>query len=108
MKTRLAVFAGFLLGAGCTYNFTQTTSHVARPKPENCTFDVLTARPDSPFDELGVLDFSGGSGYAASNAREFMHSVRPDVCRAGGDAVLAEINGLGRYVRGTVVKYRPQ
>jgi hypothetical protein len=34
--------------------------------------------------------------------------VAAAVCRAGGDAVLAEVNGLGQYVRGTVIRYRPQ
>ena len=108
MRIGLAVLAGLLLGVGCGYGYTQTTSHVAGPKPEGCVFDLLSVRPDRPFDELGVIDSTSGSAYAVSDARSFMEWVRPDVCRAGGDAVIAEVNGLGHYVRGIVIKYRKQ
>jgi hypothetical protein len=34
--------------------------------------------------------------------------VAADVCRAGGDAMITEVNGVGQYVRATVVKYASQ
>jgi len=95
-----------LISAGCAYKFTQTTPRSATRRPLDCVFEVLTRQPDQPFSELGVLDFMGGAAKAAPDARSFAQSVRRDVCRAGGDAVLAEVNGRGKYIRGTVIKYR--
>jgi hypothetical protein len=33
--------------------------------------------------------------------------IRDEVCGAGGDLVVGEINGYGYYVRGVVFKKRP-
>jgi hypothetical protein len=38
---------------------------------------------------------------------DFKEAAGPFVCAAGGDGVLTEINGLGAYIRGTVIKFRP-
>jgi hypothetical protein len=91
--------------AGCVgYKYSTTTSVTAPSKPESCEFDVLSTRPDRPYDELGVLETS--AGYEARSVSSFRDAILRDVCRAGGDAVLAEVNGLGHYVRGTVIRYR--
>jgi len=73
------------------------------PKPSDCTFDLLSTRPDRPYDEMGVVEWDMA---AVRSAREFVDLIREQTCRAGADAVLAEVNGGGVYVRGTVFKYR--
>lgn len=92
---------------GCGYRYTPTTQNAAAAKPANCMFDLLTTRPSRPFVELGVLEPQGSQGKQRT-AAAFRDSVAADVCRVGGDAVLTEVNGLGDYVRGTVIKYRDE
>jgi hypothetical protein len=88
--------------AAAAYNYVPTTSQSAAARPAGCGIDVLTARPDRPFVELGVLEW----GIPTNSVAAFRTAVRPKVCAAGGDAVLAEVNGNGTYVRGTVLRYR--
>ncbi|MCI0569828.1 MAG: hypothetical protein L0Y66_03685 [Myxococcaceae bacterium] len=88
--------------------WTKTTSIHTEARDEECSFDILTVRPDRAFDELGIIDVQrGGFTEPLKTAGEFRSSAHPYVCAAGGDAVLAEVNGLGIYVRGTVIRYRP-
>jgi hypothetical protein len=105
---RLALFACGLVVAGCIqyaahYDYVPTTQTRAAPKPENCDFELLTTRPDRPYDELGIVE---PAVKRASSVVEFRDRIRADVCRAGGDAVLSEIGGSGLYERGTVIRYR--
>jgi hypothetical protein len=94
------------LGVGCIgYNYTPTTRNAAAVKPPGCEFELLTTRPPRPYVELGVLE---RSMRVAGSASDFKESVRENVCNAGGDAVLTELNGLGGYIRGTVLKYQDQ
>ena len=108
MNKGLPIVLVAMAGCGGSYRYAQTTSVTAPAKPETCSFDVLSTRPDRPYDELGVLDFSGDQMAVAKSVTSFRDRVRPHVCGAGGDAVLAEVNGVGYYVRGTVIRYRPQ
>jgi hypothetical protein len=87
---------------GVGYNYIPTTSQRAAARPAGCGIDILTARPDRPFVELGVLEF----GIPTNSVAAFRTAVQPKVCAAGGDAVLAEVNGSGTYIRGTVLRYR--
>jgi hypothetical protein len=102
---RIWTLALALCLSGCGYTYTQSTAARAAAKPANCDFDILTARPEEPFDELGVLDCES-AGYAPGSLSGFRSSIQSKVCVAGGDAVLAEVNGMGKYVRGTVIRYR--
>jgi len=113
---RIRILIGLVLGSslGCTAHseFTPSTGAKLQPRPDACAFDVLTTQPNRPFDTLGSHDVApavahgGGSTGRPSSASEFKTVVGPSVCKAGGDAVLAEVNGLGEYVRGTVIRYR--
>jgi len=115
-RTTLA-WAASLLAVGCAAaqtQYTATSSVRAQPKPESCSFDVLTTRPQRPFEELGIIDFTGGVVYKTGHraglpdsASELKDKAAQTVCRAGGDAVLADVNGLGQYVRATVIRYKP-
>jgi hypothetical protein len=91
--------------SGCVhaaYNFVPTTQHKAAARAPGCDFEILTARPDRRFVELGVLEWKN---IATDSVEEFRGLVQSSVCATGGDAVLSEVNGAGRYVRGTVIKY---
>ena len=112
-----AAAVALVVGGGCvelaSYGYTATTRDVAAARAPDCAFDLLTARPGRPFVELGVLERPSaeareGSGLLPRTAGDFRRIVSPEVCRAGGDAVLTEVNGFGDYVRGTVIKYKDQ
>jgi hypothetical protein len=95
-----------LVLSGCiSYKYTRTTAHEAPAKEAGCFFEVLTTRPDRAYDELGVLDCNGAEA-APRDMATFREKIAPMVCGAGGDAVLADVNGAGNYVRGTVILYR--
>jgi|SRR5467141_3707706 len=109
-------WAASLLAVGCAAETQYTPTSVrSQPKPENCSFDILTTRPQRIFDELGIIDFTGGlvdgTGRRAGlpdNAAELKDKTAQTVCGAGGDAVLAEVNGRGQYIRATVIRYKPE
>jgi hypothetical protein len=103
--------------AGCSAQpqYTQTSTKGAAARPKDCQFDVLTMRPAGAIEQLGIIDFQGGAVSSTGRrnglpdtAADLREKVAPDVCRAGGDAVIAEVNGLGQYLRATVIKYAPQ
>lgn len=89
-----------LLGCGVETTLTRTGAKQP-PRPDNCTFDMLTAPPNGGYIELGTLDLTTG---ATTNLGEFRSGIRPQVCRAGGDAALALANGYGVYIKATVLK----
>jgi hypothetical protein len=107
-----------LLAIGCTASqqFTKTSSVSAPSKPANCSFDILSARPQRAFDELGIIEFIGGAvnkytGYregVPDNASDLKVKTAKAVCSAGGDAVLTDVNGVGQYIRATVIRYKAE
>ena len=82
------------------YRFIATGDLKPQPRPVDCSFQVLTAAPTQLYQELGVLEARN----AALDAKGFASDVHEQVCRAGGDAVLVQVDGQGRYLRGTVLK----
>ena len=90
----------FLLGCGVETTLTRTGPKQP-PLPENCPFEVFTAAPTGNYIEVGTLDLTAGG---TTNLGEFRRGIRPQVCRAGGDAALALANGYGVYIKATVLK----
>jgi hypothetical protein len=95
--------------------FTPNSSIRADAKPDDCKFEVLSLPPAQPVDELGIIDFEGGTTTRTGHrfgvpetAAELRETVASEVCRVGGDAVLAHVNGVGQYIRATVLRYRPE
>jgi hypothetical protein len=96
--------------------FTPNSSTRADAKPSDCKFDVLTLPPAQPVDELGIIDFEGGATNfdtgrrlgVSDTAARLRQAVAFDVSRVGGDAVLGQVNGVGQYIRATVLRYRPE
>jgi hypothetical protein len=109
-----AVLASMLAACSAEKQYTPTSTKTAAARPENCEFDILTLKPARAIEELGIIDFQGGhidregrrTG-VPSSAAELREKIGPEVCRAGGEAVFTEVNGLGQYVRATVVRYSP-
>jgi hypothetical protein len=104
MRGVAAVVLACLVG-GCAsleFEYTPTTVQRAPAKPTGCDFEVLTVRPDRHFVELGVLE---SRSLPTASVATFRTAVAPKVCAAGGDAVLAMMDGKGWLVRGTVIKY---
>jgi phage terminase large subunit-like protein len=85
-----------------TYGLTVSSPKPAHPKPANCEFRVLGAVP-SGYEEVGIFS-STSPGYRAQTPEEFSGLIRKDVCQAGGDAVVAEVNSGGGYVRGILFR----
>jgi hypothetical protein len=107
-RIQLALSLG-VLAIGCAsmspnYGLTKSVNNLT-PKAANCEFTVVTVPSDRPQEQVGILD-AEMVPYAATTAAEFQDAVRKQVCEVGGDAVLAEINGRGRYVRGTIVRWK--
>lgn len=97
----LFLFCAFLvLGCGVATSFTRTGQKLPS-RAETCTFEMLTAQPSGNYIELGTLDLTSG---ATSNLGEFRSAIRPQVCKAGGDAAFAFINGYGYYIKAVVLK----
>jgi hypothetical protein len=118
LSKRLALGPALFLVLACSASpkFTPNSATRADAKPSDCKFDVLTLQPAQPVDELGIIDFAGGNinihtgerlGVPAT-AAELRERVASEVCRAGGDAVLGQVNGVGQYIRATVLRYRPE
>jgi hypothetical protein len=92
--------AGALCAVGCQGNSFTAAGPPQAPHPENCDFPILTSTPASGFVEIGTIDFDG----LRRTAQGFKYRIQSDVCAAGGDAVVAMINGKGDYIKATVLK----
>ncbi len=105
--TASALLAVLLAGCMPAYIYGQTGTAAMPAKPADCGFEVLDRVPSRPYDELGVLappDIDHGS--LAGGTASFVEVVRPQVCAAGGGAVVVEKDELGRIARGTVIKFK--
>src|SRR5215510_403628 len=113
-RSHALVLSSMLAACAAETRYTPSSTKAVAARPPNCAFDVLTLRPGRPVDELGIIDFQGGTvakdGTRAgvpSSAAELREKIGPEVCQAGGEAVITEVNGLGQYIRATVVRYSP-
>ncbi len=98
----LVVAAGAM---GCvSYQMSVTTPTPGPSRTSTCDFRVLNLPPGGgEYEEIATLTPARGR---ATTPEEFKEAVKDDVCHVGGDVVLAEINGQGWYVRGTVLRKR--
>jgi hypothetical protein len=105
---RFITILGVMLLSSCSYYAVQPryvltkTGTPGAAKPKGCDFAIVTTKVERAYDEVAILD----STVTAENAAAFKEAVGPDVCDLGGDAVLAEVNGKGGYVRGTVLRWK--
>jgi hypothetical protein len=95
-----ALFALPMLGCGVETSLTRTGPKFP-PRPEDCTFEIFTSPPNGAYVEVGTLDLTSGG---TTNLGYFRAGIRPQVCKAGGDAALAIANGGGVYIKATILK----
>jgi hypothetical protein len=90
--------------AGCggpVYRFTSISAPQA-PRPQDCAFAISTSPPDPrQFEEIGVLD---ARRQPSNRLDVFKRHAAPEICAAGGDLVVPEVNGYGYYMRGVLYR----
>jgi hypothetical protein len=91
-----------LVGCEGTTSWTRTGAP-QRPREAKCNFQVFTV-PTDGYMEIGIIDYASGDVATISTLGEFKERIRPTVCAAGGDAVIAFANGVGHYMKATVLK----
>jgi hypothetical protein len=74
-------------------------------KPADCDFQLVNLPPQKDFEEIGMVTHIAGN--RESNPKIFKESIRQDVCSVGGEIVLTQVNDLGEFVRGTIVRLTP-
>lgn len=100
----LALVVGCGGGGGLKYTMTPVSPAPTIPAealPANCDFEVFKEAPQGEYDKLGELkpvDFGAGT------PDEFKDAVRADVCKAGGEMVVATVNGANNYIKGVVYR----
>jgi hypothetical protein len=98
------VLAVVVLGCGST-DMT-ATGPVQAPLPPTCDFEILTSTPLVGYREIGTVDVTPG-GYGINqftSLSDFKDHIRENVCQLGGDAAIASANGLGWYIKASVLK----
>jgi hypothetical protein len=100
----LALLVGCGGGSGLKYTLTPTTpapASPAQPLAANCDFEVFKEAPQGEYDllaEVKPVDFG------ATTSDEFKDAIRAEVCKAGGEMVVATINGANSYIKGVVFR----
>jgi hypothetical protein len=89
-------------GYGCaSLSYSNTAGGAYAAKPATCELKIQNRLPDpSVYEEIGSVN-----GMSKTNdPLKYKKMIQAEVCRAGGDLVVGEVNGLGHYVRGTVFR----
>jgi hypothetical protein len=59
--------------------------------------------PLTGYMDIGTIDVSWNNSSSGKNAKDFYDAVQPFVCKAGGNAAVAYANGLGEYIKASVL-----
>jgi len=104
---KLAMCCVLLSACAPSMSYTRT-GPTQPPRTVGCAFDVFTASPTGNYFEIGTVDVMA-SGYSvpATQLAVFKDKLSPYVCHMGGDAAVASANGLGYYMKATVLKRSP-
>ena len=96
-----------LVGCGGTGEYRKTGGTYAARGPD-CDYRVVRNRIVEPYEELGVVDIDAFSvRQLPSNEERFRKALGDHVCKSGGHAVIPSINMQGRWVHGTIIRFRP-
>ncbi len=96
-----------LIGCGGSGEYRRTGGTYAARGPD-CNYRVIRNRIVEPYEEIGVVDVDAFSvPQLPSNESEFRKVVGEHVCMSGGHAVIPSINMHGRWVIGTIIRFRP-
>lgn len=110
LSFRLTIVTSLILlltACGGSGEYRKTGGTYAGRGPD-CEYRVVRSRIVEPYEEIGVVDIDAfGVPQLPSNEMEFRRVVGEHVCMAGGHAVIPSVNMHGRWVRGTVIRFRP-
>ena len=96
-----------LVGCGGASAYRKTGGTYAARGPD-CDYRVIRNRIVEPYEELGVVDIDAFSTRQLPNDEDrFRNVVGDHVCKSGGHAIIPGINTNGRWVHGTVIRFRP-
>jgi hypothetical protein len=102
-----SLFVLSLVGCGGSGEYRKTGGTYAARGP-NCDYRVIRNRIIEPYEEVGVVDIEAFSvPQLPSDEEEFRKAVGDHVCKSGGHAVIPSINMHGRWVHGTIIRFRP-
>jgi hypothetical protein len=99
----LVVVGSFAGCAEVVFHAAGSNSYPANP--HDCRIRLLAGDPGSDFEEIGLLAVEGDPR-VFNDPDVFIAQAQEQVCRAGGDAVVTQVNGLGSIVRGVVFRRR--
>ena len=73
-----------------------------------CEYRVIRNRIVEPYEEVGVVNIGAFSvRQLPPDEERFRHVVGQHVCNIGGHAVIPTIDLHGRWVQGTIIRFRP-
>ncbi|HVU04087.1 MAG TPA: hypothetical protein VHE30_20155 [Polyangiaceae bacterium] len=110
MKTStagLTVLAALLGVLGCGGAMKTTLTGPPHPAHSaNCDFPVMLTAPEAGYVEIAAIDLqmSSAPGANCTDLAQLKEKIQPEVCRVGGDAVVAIPNGYGVYMKASVLK----
>lgn len=100
----LALLVGCGGGSGLKYTLTPVSpapAIPAEPLAPNCDFEVFKEAPQGEYDRLAEVK---PVDFGATTPDEFKDAIRADVCKAGGEMVVATVNGANNYIKGVVYR----
>jgi len=96
-----------LIGCGGAGELRKTGGTYAARGP-GCDYRVIRNRLVEPYEEVGVVDIDAFSvRQLPPNEERFRKVVGHHVCNIGGHAVIPAIDMQGRWVQGTIIRFRP-
>lgn len=91
----------FTQGCSTFMSYSNTSDKQYSPKPSNCDFKIkVTDSGLGDYEEIGIISGCAGQKDISS----YKSTIQPDVCKAGGDLVVARTNGYGVFCQGVVFK----
>ena len=99
---RLFALTFVLSIAACGPVYQLAATKTVPSKPVGCDFQVAASLPEG-YEEIGLVTRTVTAG-GAMQPDTFKKWIADDVCKAGGDLVVTQINGEGYIVRGVVFR----
>ena len=95
------------LGCGGSGEYRKTGGTYAARGPD-CDYRVIRNRIVEPYEEVGSSTSTHSpSGSSRATRKRFRKALGDHVCKSGGHAVIPSINMQGRWVHGTIIRFRP-
>jgi hypothetical protein len=105
--TRIALFSLAVLAtlaASCAPRYRAAFNESESPiLSGDCPVRVYPQSPDRRFVIVGEVEAENPEKLATDEA-SFVKAVRERICKHGGNAVIAQQDEQGRYLRGTVIR----